>query len=106
MKWTTGIVVSLVAILIGAVVRAYVIARLWSWFVAPTFHLPEISLSTAFGLSLFASVFLPRPQTPDTKGMDTAEKVGVVAGEFLGQVLGYGLVLVMGALVHGAASGG
>lgn len=106
MKWTAGIVLSLIAIVIAAVARAYVIAQLWSWFVAPAFHLPEISLSTAFGLSLLASVFLPTPEPPDTKGLDTAEKIGVIVGLFLGQLLGYALVLVMGALVHNAASGG
>jgi hypothetical protein len=102
MKWTTGIVLSLIALGITAVARAYVIAQLWGWFVAPAFHLPDISMSTAFGLSLFANIFLPIPQTPDTKGMDTGEKIGALVGLFIGQLLGYGLVLVMGAVVHDA----
>jgi len=104
MKWTIGIAATLIALLVGAVVRAYVIAQLWGWFVAPAFHVPEISMSTAFGLSLFAGLFLPPPQTPDTTGMDTPELIGKLVGLFLGQLLGYGFALVLGGLAHNAAS--
>jgi len=106
MKWTIGIAATLIALLVSAVVRAYVIARLWGWFMAPAFHVPEISMSTAFGLSLFASLFLPPPKPPDMEGKDTAEMIVALVGIFFGQLLGYGFVLVVGGLVHDAASNG
>jgi hypothetical protein len=39
------------------VLRAFIIRDLWSWFLAPL-GLPEISVLHAFGLGLFASLFL------------------------------------------------
>jgi hypothetical protein len=106
MKWIIGIAATLIALLVGALIRAYVIAQLWGWFMAPAFHVPEITMSTAFGLSLFASLFLPPPQTPDSEGMDTPALIGKLVGAFLGQLLGYGFVLMLGGLVHDATSSG
>jgi len=103
MKWTAFIVVSLVAIIIGAVARAYVIAQLWGWFIASAFNLPEIDMSTAFGLSLFASLFTTQ-QNPYTEGMDTPQVIGAAVGTFIGQLLSYAFVLAIGGLVHNMAS--
>ena len=99
----TALAATLIALLEGAVVRAYVIAQLWGWLMTPAFHVPVISMSTAFGLRLFASLFLPPPQTPDNEGMGTPELIGKLVGLLLGQLLGYGVALVLGGLVHEAA---
>ena len=69
MKAASITVTALLALAIGAFVRAYVICRIgadravspltdWAWYVVSAFTLPSISLSTAFDLSLLAQLFV------------------------------------------------
>ena len=37
---------------ISAIINGLVLCKLWSWFVVPTFELPELHLPVALGLSL------------------------------------------------------
>lgn len=105
MKWVAITGVTLVALAFNAFVRAYVICKIWGWYVVSAFSLPEISLSTAFGLSLLATLFVP-PSIPRTSegGKDWVELVGEIIGLFIGQLLGYGLVLILGGWVHDVAT--
>ncbi len=48
-----GIIVGFAAFLaIGAIVNGYVFSILWGWFVVPVFHVPELGVATAIGLSM------------------------------------------------------
>jgi hypothetical protein len=41
----------------------WVFTRLWAWFVAPTFKLPELSVFTAIGLQLVVGLLYYTPAT-------------------------------------------
>jgi hypothetical protein len=92
------------AMIISAVVRAYVIAKLWSWYVVSAFNVPEITMATAFGFSLLAGLFLTPPTTPKTEGKDTATLIGEMVGAFIGVLISYAFTLIVGAVVHDMAS--
>jgi hypothetical protein len=96
---TVVVGVFVVYFVVGAILRAFVISTLWGWFVAPAFHLPEISMSTAFGFGLLASMFT-NPSTADTKDKGWWDLVGMM----FGQLVGFGFTLALGWLVHTLAS--
>ena len=70
-----------------ALVRAFVLIRLWAWFIVPTFQLPLLNYPYAIGLSLVIGLF--------TIGIKTEEgkKIWVYA------ILGPFLTLFMGWVV-------
>ncbi len=87
-------------VVVGVVLRAYVLARLWAWFVVPTFGLPALRLSVAAGLAGMVALFHQKPpkQTPE-------EAAAWSWTSAFGYVLLYnGLVLGCGYLVHLAGS--
>ena len=59
----------------AVVVRAFVIAKLWSWYIVPGFHAPDITLPVAFGVSLLVGYLMPQDHCADER--DTSEKIGV-----------------------------
>ena len=98
--WIIYTVSFIVALIISAAARAYVIMKIWDWYVVSAFTLPQITMATAFGLSLLASLFFqPQYAKSATQGKDKAEVIGEVVGMFLGQLIGYLAVLCMGALI-------
>lgn len=40
--------------------HAWILTKLWSWFIVPAFHFQALAMSTAIGLSLIAAMFIPR----------------------------------------------
>jgi|WetSurSiteA1Bulk_404760.scaffolds.fasta_scaffold00214_26 hypothetical protein len=49
--------ISLILIPIIAVYQAWVLTILWGWFIVSTFHLPELSIPAAIGLTLIIGMF-------------------------------------------------
>jgi len=82
--------------------RAYVISMLWGWFIAPPFHLPDISLSTAFGFSLIVRTFTQYIPGSSEKGK--VKNWGELVGMMCGQLIGYVVALGPGWLIHVPAS--
>ena len=72
------------AVFVIGVVRGWVLTILWSWFVVPTFHVPEISIPVAIGLALTIGMF-------QTKKIQTEEKSKKSSSELFGEILGVGL---------------
>ena len=98
------VVVSVItAMILTSILRAYVIAQLWSWFIVSALNVPEISMTTAFGFSLLAGLFTNSP-TPKSDGRETGEQVSDLVGAFLGVLLKYAFALVLGTVVHGMTS--
>lgn len=74
------------SIFLIAIVRGWVMTVLWSWFAAPTFHLPELTIATAIGLALLIGMFTPK----SVKSFkDAGEKKS--SAELVGEVLGVGI---------------
>lgn len=70
-------------------VQGIVLSTLWGWFIAPVFHLPSLTVVSAWGLALVCRVL---------HGIDTSRKndddlVGSLVKSFFAVPLGYALVL-------------
>jgi uncharacterized membrane protein SpoIIM required for sporulation len=52
--------VFLLGFVIGPIVNGWALSVLWSWFVAPLFELPILSIFSAIGLALVASMVTSR----------------------------------------------
>lgn len=64
----------LIVILIGSIVNAYVISKLWVWILVPSFELPEITMGMAFGLSVIIGFFRGKSSKSD-EDEDVVEKL-------------------------------
>jgi hypothetical protein len=84
-------------LLAAAVLRAFVISELWGWYVVPALRLPVISMVTAFGLSLLVALFACPPYKKDVGDLKWLDLVGMMVG----QLVTYGLVLIVAVIVAG-----
>lgn len=52
-------VAAVIILVIGllTVLRAFVLCKLWTWFIVPFFHLPELTIPFAIGITLVAAMF-------------------------------------------------
>lgn len=66
----------LVSVLVYAalVVRGFVVSIMWQWFVVPLFHLPELSIPYAVGLSILVGL-LTYQQQPDVEKKSKTDKI-------------------------------
>jgi hypothetical protein len=76
------------------ILRAFIIRDLWGWFLAPL-GLPEISVLHAFGLGLFASLFVDQMLATLIIGEDKTAAVRLLLQGMAGWLATWGL----GALV-------
>lgn len=86
------------AIFLIAIVRGWVMTVLWSWFVVPTFHLPELSIPVAIGLSLMIGMFIAKRISAEKSEQKKS------SSELVGEILGVGfggplLVLFFGWII-------
>lgn len=58
--------------ILGAILNGFVISILWGWFMVPIFHLPELSIIPATGISLVVSWFVSHSEI--NKGHETDYK--------------------------------
>jgi len=54
-----AIVLATIMVLVAVLLRTYVISYIWSWYIVPFFHVQQIPLITAFGMSLLVSYLVP-----------------------------------------------
>lgn len=59
-------------ILVGALVRAWALAKLWIWFIVPVFHLPTLTMAQAYGIAMTIGLFAE--QHSDAKEEDDEVK--------------------------------
>ena len=71
MKTIATIITVTMAIAATTVLRGYVIAKLWLWFIAATFGLPPLGIAQAAGLSLIVG-FLTLPEIKKPGDADVA----------------------------------
>lgn len=57
--------------------RGYTVSVLWGWFVAPLFHLPTLTIASAYGLALVYTGF----SDWNTPKADTSKSVELVMAE-------------------------
>lgn len=63
-----GVIASLV---ISAIVSGYTIAILWGWFIVPTFHMAQLTLTQALGLGIFAGYIAHTPSNTKDEELGT-----------------------------------
>jgi membrane protein YdbS with pleckstrin-like domain len=49
----------LALIVVISIIRAFVISKMWGWYVVPQFHVTELSLPIAFGFSILVAYLIP-----------------------------------------------
>ena len=54
-----GLVLGLAIGLLTLTVKAFVLVKMWAWFIAPYFGLPILSIPLAIGISLIIGMFYP-----------------------------------------------
>ena len=52
-----GTILGLILIPLLAIFQGWVLTVLWSWFIVPTFSLPQLSIPVAIGLTLLVGMF-------------------------------------------------
>jgi hypothetical protein len=82
---------------LGAVIRGFVLSKLWLWFMVPVFHLPVLGIVAAIGISLVIG-FLTADSSPTVceDKRSTGEKFGAILGVLFSPFL----VLLVGYIVH------
>lgn len=93
--WPGGaIAAGLLGGVLFAVFQAFCIATLWGWFVAPVFHVAEMSVVVAFGISMLISIFQdPSQQYKDKEWTE-------IIGMMIGRAAGLGFALLLGWILH------
>jgi hypothetical protein len=84
---------------LAIIVRGWVLTVLWSWFVVPTFSLPELSIPVALGFTLIVGMFTHHlaQKTANDTTRSTATKVGEVIGAAIVNPL---IVLLFGWIIQ------
>jgi hypothetical protein len=85
-------------------VEAWVLTKMWVWFVVTTFSLPVLSVPMAAGLALTMNVLMPWTDPTDSskKGADTSwsNVLSVVIQKKLVAMLRALIMLAIGAVIH------
>jgi hypothetical protein len=84
--------------LLVSLFKAFVLARLWAYFIVPL-GVPGIGQAQAYGLTLIANLFLPRPSKPP-EGWAAIVTL-VVSDGVLGPLAVWGIGYVCYCLMHG-----
>lgn len=60
----------------GAIIaRAWVMTVIWGWFVVPAFHMPELTIATALGLTILVGMFTHHLQDKKEEKADIAQSI-------------------------------
>ena len=100
MKILGWIVAIVIVFALGPVWNGYVLSILWTWFLVPAFHLPQIGIAIAIGTSVVVRLFtfqIPQKEE-EGKKPETPEKlmVRISVWTFLYPLY----VLLFGYIVH------
>ena len=86
----------LVIMIVATLWSAYVLTKLWGWFVIPTFELPELSVAAAVGLALIVSYLTYQHRHEESTGDSYAEVLmSAIFAAFMRPLF----ALILGAIV-------
>ena len=77
----------LLLLVIAIPLNGFAVQQLWAWFIAPTFHLPELTIPVAYGISLFVSFVAKQSLDVETKKRNEAETAMYIFGVIVLQPL-------------------
>jgi len=87
-------IITFVIAIVMTIIQGWVLTVLWGWFIVPIFHVPELTIAVAIGISIIISLF--RNITPTPKNQTLEEKIGMAVGIILSPFL----ALLFGYIVH------
>jgi hypothetical protein len=91
----------LVVLIAGPMWSGYVFSVMWGWFVVPTFHLPQVSVAVAIGISMIIGMLTHHlSQDGEKKKSDTADAIiSSFSWAFLYPLFVYGIGYVVHSFV-------
>lgn len=66
---------------LSSLANAYVLVKLWAWFVVPTFAAPALSLPVAVGVGSIIGLLQPVPKDDEKKDESVLSKWGRLFGQ-------------------------
>lgn len=78
----------------ATVLKGYVLATLWGWFVIPAFGVPPIPVAIACGLALVVSLFTSSVPKKDDDPVEAFTRAAISALTFPFFCLGLGRIIV------------
>lgn len=75
--------------LICVIFTAFVITRLWGWFIVPFFELPELTVLYALGISMTARLILPSFSDKKSEEYEMEDYLKWVLTPAMGLLLGW-----------------
>lgn len=72
------LITTCIALVFGTMWRAYVLSRLWAWFIVSTFHLVQIGIAQAIGISCVVSLLTYQHHREPEDERGTGEIIGSV----------------------------
>lgn len=80
--------VGLLAVVVGLTcLRAFVLLKLWTWFVMPLFGLPALTIPYAIGLSLVVSLFFHSTAKKEDKNFWVSAITSPLIALFIGWIV-------------------
>jgi hypothetical protein len=85
-------------LIVGAIIRGFVVVKMWEWFISGPLDMPRISIPVAIGISFLVGMFIPTSKEHEISTKDfSRSKFFSVALNALASAL---LVLFLGWIVH------
>ncbi len=85
--------------LVSAFLRGFVLYKFYEWFIMETFHAPSITLTQTFGVMIFVTFLLKRPQSTRTKKKGKLSYTTLCI-DYVKSFINIPLSLLVGYLVH------
>jgi hypothetical protein len=93
---------ALVTLVVGVIIRSYLIGTLYYWFVVPLYDLDPLTMAQAFGLSVFISFLTYSGKSrmertwEEQNELDVEGRIGYTITVFFNMLLINGFYLFMG----------
>lgn len=81
---------------VSAIINGYTFSVLWGWFIVPTFGVPNLSIASAIGITLGASILTQQTQY-EKEDPGFGIKIVIRSGKLILKAL---VVLIIGWIVH------
>lgn len=84
----------------GSLFSGFVLTILWAWFIVPAFHVVQITIPQAIGISLVVGMLAPRASSSSDDKEKKKDPVDSLVTSFFVVLLAPLIALGVGAIVH------
>lgn len=100
MKVFLAIIGFLVILIGGPIWSGYVLSVMWNWFLVPAFHMPQISVALAIGITMLVRMITYNPSYEKEKKKESGELAKALTNAVVFSLLYPLLVLAVAYIVH------